>query len=119
MEGDHEWFITGYAAPAAATLCKNLLVHDKGPSISSTPISAIIQQLSLLGAFIEWLMLQVPCTSRCARTRSLIMRVLDQVLNNPLHTTTGIFQGTRSRRSASHMIHPDDLNDIDTFNWLE
>lgn len=120
MEADHEWFITGYAAPAAVTLCKILLLtQEKGSSISSAPISAIIQQLSLLGAFIEWLMLRVPCTSRCSKIRSLIMGVLDQVLNNPPHATTGIFQDTRPRISASHVIHHYDLNDIDTFNWLE
>ncbi|UKZ86535.1 uncharacterized protein TrAFT101_002359 [Trichoderma asperellum] len=120
MEGDHEWLITGYAVPAAVTLCKNLLLaHYKGSSMSSAPVSAIIQQLSLLGAFIEWLMLRVPCTDRCIKTRSLILQVLDQVLNNPPHTTTGIFQDRISRRSASHIVHPDELEDIDTFNWLK
>lgn len=119
MEGDYEWFITGYAVPAAVTLCKTLLAHDEGPSISSTPTSAIVQQLSLLNAFTEWLMLRVPCTSQCSKANSLMMRVLDQVLNISPHTATGIVQGTTSRRSASHMVHPCDLNEIDTFNWLE
>lgn len=120
MEGDHEWLITGYAVPAAVTLCKKLLLaHDEGSSISLTSISDIIQQLSLLGAFIEWLMLRVPCTSRCTQTRSLITRVLDQVLNISPHTATSIFQDTGSQRSASHVVHPYDLNEIDTFNWLE
>lgn len=120
MEGDYEWFITGYAIPAAVTLCKTLLLaHDEGPSISLTPTSAIIQQLSLLNAFTEWLMLRVPCTSQCSKANSLMMRVLDQVLNISSHTATGIVQDTTSRRSASDMVYACDLNDIDTFNWLE
>lgn len=120
MEGDYEWFITGYAVPAAVTLCKSLLLaHDEGPSISSTPTSAIIQQLSLLNAFTEWLILRVPCTSRCSKASNLIMRVLDQVLNILPRTAAGVVQDTTSRRSSSHTVHPYDLNEIDTFNWLE
>ncbi|KAL7920316.1 hypothetical protein ACQKWADRAFT_322217 [Trichoderma austrokoningii] len=120
MEGDYEWFIIGYAVPAAVTLCKTLLLaHDKSSSTSSTPTSAIIQQLSLLNAFIEWLMLRAPCSSQCSKTKNLIARVLDQVLNNSSYTTTDIVQDTRSQRSASRMVHTYDLNEIDTFNWLQ
>jgi hypothetical protein len=120
MEGDHEWFITGYAVPAAVVLCKTLLLaHDNSSSISSVPISAMIQQLSVLGTFIEWLMLRVPCTSQCSKARSLITRVLDQVLNNSTHRAPSTFEDTRSRKSASQIVHPSDLDEVDTFNWLE
>ncbi|EHK24162.1 uncharacterized protein TRIVIDRAFT_12010, partial [Trichoderma virens Gv29-8] len=79
MQGDHEWFIVGYAVPAAVVLCEALLqIESHGGSTSS--ISNIIQQLSLLGAFLEWLLAKVPCTDHCYRAKNLISKVLDQVL---------------------------------------
>jgi hypothetical protein len=120
MEGDHEWLIMGYAVPAAVILCENILqAQNHSSSIPPTPISAIIRQLSLLGAFLEWLLLRVPCTDRCSKTRNLIMKVLDQVLNHPSHITDGIPQDSESQKSTTQIIHLQDLKDIDTFNWLK
>ncbi|KAM6481812.1 hypothetical protein HDV62DRAFT_363264 [Trichoderma sp. SZMC 28011] len=112
MQGDHEWFIIGYALPAAVVLCRYLLQTDSHGCFTPS-ISSIIQQLSLLGAFLEWLLAKVPCTDHCYRTKDVILKVLDQVLNP---------RSNMLDRSAIDLIVEkvclDELTDIDTLTWL-
>ncbi|KAL7907458.1 hypothetical protein GGI35DRAFT_456356 [Trichoderma velutinum] len=112
MLGDHEWFILGYALPAAVILCGCLLQTEyHGCFIPS--ISSIIQQLSLLGAFLEWLLVKIPCTDHCHKTKDLIMKVLDQVLNP--RSNMGDSSATDT---PGEIVCLDDLADIDTLGWL-
>ncbi|KAL7952139.1 hypothetical protein V8C42DRAFT_26920 [Trichoderma barbatum] len=109
MQGDHEWLIMGYAIPAAVVLCEVLLqLEAHGWFIPS--LSNVMQQLSLLGAFLEWLLTKQPCTDRCYRAKNVIMKVLDQVLD-PLPDSL-------LTDSLVQIIGIDDLIDIDTFSWL-
>lgn len=112
MQGDHEWFIIGYALPAAVVLCRCLLQTDSHGCFTSS-ISSIIQQLSLLGAFLEWLLAKVPCTDHCYRTKDVILKVLDQVLNP--HSN---MLGRSATDSTVEKVCLDELTDIDTLAWL-
>ncbi|KAL6697026.1 hypothetical protein J3F84DRAFT_371942 [Trichoderma pleuroticola] len=112
MQGDHEWFIMGYALPAAAVLCRYLLQTESHRCFTPS-ISSIIQQLSLLGAFLEWLLVKVPCTDHCYRTKYIIIKVLDQVLNPRSNMVD-----SSATDSAVEIVCLDDLRDIDTFSWL-
>lgn len=119
MEGDHEWLILGYAVPAAVVLCERLLrAENQGSLKSSIPISAIIQQLSLLGAFLEWLLFRVPCTDRCSKTKDLIFNLLDQILNFSPNTTVGTPMRLNFQQPIVKEICLDYLKEFDTFNWL-
>lgn len=112
MQGDHEWFIIGYALPAAVVLC-GCLLQTESHGCFTPSISSIIQQLSLLGAFLEWLLVKVPCTDRCYRTKDVIMKVLDQVLNPPSNMID-----SSATDSPFELVCLNDLTDIDTFGWL-
>lgn len=112
MQGDHEWFIMGYALPAAIILCRCLLQTESHECFTPS-ISSIIQQLSLLGAFLEWLLIKVPCTDHCYRTKDLIVKVLDQVLNPRSNMADG-----SATASTVKIVGLDDLSDIDTLSWL-
>lgn len=112
MHGDHEWFIVGYALPAAVVLCR-CLIETESHGCFTPSISSIIQQLSLLGAFLDWLLVKVPCTDHCYRAKDLILRVLDQALNPNSNMTD------RSATDTTvEIVCLDDLADIDTLSWL-
>ena len=117
MEGDHEWFIMGYAVPAAVALCECLLRdHDHDCLASSR--SNIIGQLSLLIGFMEWLTSKNPHAHGCSRAKSIIAKALNLVLNQspcvPHHAATN----SKHQQIQDEAVYLDDLRDIDTFRWL-
>lgn len=117
MEGDHEWFIMGYAVPAAVVLCECLVQGNDNGCLASSR-SSIIGQLSLLVGFMEWLVSKAPNVCGCYKAKTIIAKVLDRVLNR----SSGVFDdsATNSRhqqaKDGAACLH--DLRDIDTFKWL-
>ncbi|KAM0250692.1 hypothetical protein ACHAQJ_008526 [Trichoderma viride] len=113
---DFEWLVMAFATPSGGILCMELLNptnkganHPKNPSITR---SAIIQQLSLLIGFLEWIDPSRPNGDMCMTTSTVMRRVLDHVLN-----------------AANENIswQPDTLDDMqldfnfelfDTFDWM-
>ncbi|QYS95345.1 Zn(2)-C6 fungal-type domain-containing protein [Trichoderma simmonsii] len=112
MQGDHEWFIIGYALPAAVVLCR-CLIETESHGCFTPSISSIIQQLSLLGAFLDWLLVKVPCTEHSYRAKDLIFRVLDRALNPKSNIIN-----RSATDSTVEKVCLDDLTDIDTFSWF-
>ncbi|KAL7948702.1 N-terminal binuclear Zn cluster-containing/DNA binding domain-containing protein [Trichoderma barbatum] len=118
MRNDFEWLVMAFATPSGGILCMELLhptfkgSHPKDPSITR---SNIIQQLSLLIGFLEWIDPSRPNSNMCVTTSVVMRRVLDHVLN-----------------SASESIswRPEALDDMqpwqpdftfelfDTFDWM-
>lgn len=71
-----------YAAPAGGILCNELL-H---PTLHARPIpgmtkASVIQQLSLLIGFLDWVNPTAPNGDLCASTKSVVQHVLDHTLN--------------------------------------
>lgn len=93
VSGDSEWLLMCYAAPAAGILCMELLRGRGGSSTtSSTPSSRrssnppitrsrLIQQLSLLVGFLDWVGPMAPNTESCNSVKKAVRHVLDQALN--------------------------------------
>ncbi|RFU74328.1 n-terminal binuclear zn cluster-containing dna binding domain-containing [Trichoderma arundinaceum] len=115
FRNDFEWLVMAFATPSGGILCMELLnptfkgSHPKNPSITR---SNIIQQLSLLIGFLEWIDPSRPNGNLCVTTSAIMRRVLDHVLN-------------MSNRSMSWP--PETLDDMqldfsfelfDAFDWM-
>jgi hypothetical protein len=90
VSGDSEWLLMCYAAPAAGILCMELLrSRGSAPSTPSRrnsihpPItrSRLIQQLSLLVGFLDWVGPMAPNTESCNSVKKTVRHVLDLALN--------------------------------------
>ncbi|KXJ87361.1 hypothetical protein Micbo1qcDRAFT_208372 [Microdochium bolleyi] len=86
MRRNFEWFVMEYGSPAGGVLCLELLRptftgnHFKNSSVSR---SSIIQNLTLLVGFLDWVKPSAPNSDLCADCKLVIKRVLDHHLNNP------------------------------------
>ncbi|RSL87716.1 hypothetical protein CEP51_002072 [Fusarium floridanum] len=118
MRRNFEWLLMAYAAPGGGILCQELLrptFYGTHPLNSELSRSSIVQQLSLLAAFLNWVGPSAPNSIMCNDCQALIQRVLDQHLN----TVTG--NGTDLESFGSLLPHSlgfrfDLLN---TFDWLQ
>ena len=73
-----------YGAPASGILCVELL---KGRSTTTTlPRSETIQNLTIFVAFLAWVQPSPPNADLCGAIKSIISRVLDQVLDEPMES---------------------------------
>ncbi|OAQ78064.1 N-terminal binuclear Zn cluster-containing protein [Purpureocillium lilacinum] len=112
LHGDFEWLVMGYAAPAGGVLCLELL-RGSGPSMSRR--SSVIQQLSLLVGFLDWVGPAAPNGDLCSDVKKVVRHVLDQTLNSP---------GLDKADGVDSMGSLADMNDffnfelLDTFDWL-
>ncbi|KAF6818327.1 fungal specific transcription factor [Colletotrichum sojae] len=93
MNGDFEWLVMAYAAPGGGILCLELLKptlrggnHPQNPKVTR---SSIIQKLSLLVGFLDWVSPTAPNGDLCADCKVIIQHVLDQALNNPAAAAAG------------------------------
>ncbi|KAL5876683.1 hypothetical protein ACKVWC_005849 [Pyricularia oryzae] len=82
---DFEWILISYAAPASGVLCGELLqpLRQHASDNHSISRSNIIQQLSLLVGFLDWIDTSAPNARLCCAVKEAIDRVLAQVLNKP------------------------------------
>ena len=75
-----------YAAPGGGILCMELPrptishAHPRDPGITR---STIIQRLSLLVGFLDWVSPDAPNADLCMNCKTVIRRVLDHALNGP------------------------------------
>ena len=77
-----EWLAMQYAAQSGGILCMQLLraiptFHD---TLSITR-SQIVQKLSLLAAFLDWVEPEAPNGDLCNKVKSVVQRALDEALN--------------------------------------
>lgn len=106
-----------YAAPGGGILCLELLrptfqgQHPRNPKLTR---SNIVQQLSLLVGFLDWVRPSAPNGDLCARSKAIIQRVLDHTLNT---TTAG--GGPAEELDWGFFDQPDfNFGLLDTFDWL-
>ncbi|KAH8197694.1 hypothetical protein TruAng_008153 [Truncatella angustata] len=118
MRPDFEWLVIGYGASPGGILCKCLLkakssqIHPNEPAITR---STVIQKLSLLVGFLDWVNPAAPNSELCKDAMSVIQRVLDQALNNPLGESSP-FQDGIDWDFSGQLDWNFDL--MDTFDWM-
>lgn len=105
-----------FATPSGGILCMELLnptfkgSHPKNPSITR---SNIIQHLSLLIGFLEWIDPSRPNSDLCATASAVMRRVLDHVLN-------AANENMSWRPEAMEDMQLDlSLELFDTFDWMK
>ncbi|KKP06861.1 hypothetical protein THAR02_01058 [Trichoderma harzianum] len=87
---DFEWLLIAYAAPGGGIMCMELLeptftgTHPKNDKITR---ASIIQQLSMLVAFLDWVHPPAPNADLCANCKAVIQHVLDHTLNTTIEST--------------------------------
>ncbi|KAL6796699.1 hypothetical protein J3E68DRAFT_312607 [Trichoderma sp. SZMC 28012] len=87
---DFEWLLIAYAAPGGGIMCMELLeptftgAHPKNDKITR---ASIIQQLSMLVAFLDWVHPPAPNADLCANCKAVIQHVLDHTLNTTIEST--------------------------------
>lgn len=117
MRRNFEWLVMAFGAPAGGILCLELLrpsfrgTHPKDPRLSR---SAIIQQLSLLIGFLDWVRPPAPNADLCADCKTIIQGVLDHHLN--AGTDNGGALQSLDWDFANAPGFNFDL--LDTFDWL-
>ena len=106
-----------YGAPGGGMLCLELLrpsfsgTHPKDAELSR---SRIVQSLSLLVGFLDWVGPSAPNGDLCADAKAIIQHVLDHHLNMPLdrgQPTTSVDWGFLSQPDFNFEL-------LDTFDWL-
>jgi len=82
---DYDWMLMCWGIPSSGVLCVELLKQTKLPQgtqhILRIPRSEIVQNLSLLIGFLEWIKPSAGNYQLCGRMRHIIKRILDQILN--------------------------------------
>ncbi|KZL87499.1 fungal specific transcription factor [Colletotrichum incanum] len=127
MNGDFEWLVMAYAAPGGGILCLELLKptlhggnHPQNPKVTR---SSIIQKLSLLVGFLDWVSPTAPNGDLCADCKCIIQHVLDQALNSPAASASSAIDGGFPAALdgmdwdfSTQLDFNFDL--LDTFDWL-
>ncbi|KAL6357296.1 hypothetical protein LRP88_07454 [Fusarium phalaenopsidis] len=114
---DFEWLLMAYAAPGGGILCLELLrptFHGTHPDCPKLSRSAIIQKLSLLIGFLDWVRPPAPNADLCADCKAVIQGVLDHNLNAPI--AGGGALETLDWEFPMQLDFNFDL--LDTFDWL-
>lgn len=84
---DYDWMLMCWGVPSSGVLCVELLKEIKsrgtggGGSGLRLPRSEIVQNLSLLIGFLDWIKPAAGNYQLCLRMRVIIKRILDQILN--------------------------------------
>ncbi|KAI0389661.1 hypothetical protein F5Y17DRAFT_111397 [Xylariaceae sp. FL0594] len=90
LRGDCEWLVMAFGVPAGGILCQELLRPTTTITTTAAPLprpvvtrSGLIQKLSLLVGFLDWIRPNAPNGDLCSACKIVIQRVLDQALNAP------------------------------------
>ncbi|KAI0460604.1 hypothetical protein F5B21DRAFT_510811 [Xylaria acuta] len=114
LRGDCEWLIMAYGVPAGGILCQELLK----PTLRNDPRitrSSLIQKLSLLVGFLDWIKPTAPNGDLCGKCKTIIKHVLDQALNAP---TPGYDSAPGVAFDWDFTTQVDfDFDLLDTFGW--
>ncbi|KAL2061076.1 hypothetical protein VTL71DRAFT_9128, partial [Oculimacula yallundae] len=80
---DFDWMLMCWGVPSSGVLCVELLKQVKAPHSTKLvlPRSEIVQNLSLLIGFLEWVKPAAGNYQLCGRMKLIIKRILDQILN--------------------------------------
>lgn len=106
-----------YGAPGGGILCLELLrptFHGSHPKNSKLSRSSIVQNLSLLIGFLDWVRPSAPNGDLCADCLVVIRRVLDHSLNTMLDGGGAL--DTLDWGLETQLDFNFDL--LDTFDWM-
>ncbi|KAF4453706.1 hypothetical protein F53441_3715 [Fusarium austroafricanum] len=120
LRRDFEWLLMAFAVPGGGILCLELLTptfEGKHPRDNRLSRSSIVQQLSLLVGFLDWVHPSAPNGDLCASCKIVIQRVLDYHLNNmdPMNGDVGSLEQFSSGLGGRLNFRFELLN---TFDWL-
>lgn len=108
-----------YGAPGGGILCQELLrptftgAHPKEHKLTR---SSIVQQLSLLCGFLDWVHPSAPNGDLAASSREIIQHVLDHHLNAPSQAEDN---GALDTMDWGFLAQPDfSFELLDTFDWM-
>ncbi|TVY78535.1 hypothetical protein LSUE1_G005182 [Lachnellula suecica] len=128
---DYDYIIMCYGMPSTGILCASLLKQAQHPqSVTAAerlPTAEVVQSLSLMIGFLEWIKPSAGNYKLCRRISKVIRSVLEQVFEPPqppppqesLPTSTE--QGAWSADEASLMWTgmADDMSDLDWLNSID
>ncbi|KAF8859114.1 hypothetical protein BDZ45DRAFT_590253, partial [Acephala macrosclerotiorum] len=135
---DYDWMLMCWGVPSSGVLCVELLKQTKNPTGNTlrVPRSEIVQNLSLLIGFLEWVKPAAGNYQLCGRMRIIIKRILDQILNpsppssmpqaSQESVATPGFDATSTNNMGSgvlgydpNLFEPGTFDDAtDNFDWL-
>lgn len=117
-----------YGVPAAGVLCIQLLNQMRNSAQAREqqvvfPRSEVVQNLSLLIGFLDWVQPTAGNYQLCTRMRRTIKQILDKVLNPPLMQqpiSVGLPVSEVSVNTGEVDFDPDAFsgNGLDDFDWL-
>ncbi|KAI0907263.1 hypothetical protein F4823DRAFT_630511 [Ustulina deusta] len=114
LRNDYEWLIMAFGVPAGGILCQELLK----PTLHNDPRitrSSLIQKLSLLVGFLDWVKPTAPNGNQCRQCKTIIKQVLDQALNVP---PPGYESAPGAAFDWDFTTQVDiDFDLLDTFSW--
>ena len=100
---DYDWMLMCAGVPSSGVLCVELMKQMKQPPGTAPslylPRSEIVQNLSLLIGFLEWVKPAAGNYQLCSRMRVIIKRILDQILN-PSPTSSAPISSQESAETA-------------------
>lgn len=134
---DYDWMLMCWGVPSSGVLCVELLKQTKNPTGNTlrVPRSEIVQNLSLLIGFLEWVKPAAGNYQLCGRMRIIIKRILDQILNpsppssmpaaqaesadTPGYDPNANAMGTGVLGYDPNLFEPGTFDDAtDNFDWL-
>lgn len=112
-----------YAAPAGGILCNELLKPIPYPDRETgVTRSGIVQQLSLLIGFFDWVSPGVPNVDLCMSCKVVIQHVLDQTLNGrPVNVSSTDVANSGLDHALDFVPEMGgffNFDLLDTFEWL-
>ena len=122
---DLEWLVMVHAAPASAVLCMELLRPQAITQGSlSVTRSDIVQQLSMLIGFLDWVGPDAPNATMCRNVKRVVGRVLDEAINGtPVvqfpNQAVDASTGNLNVDFSSDLAKFFSLDSVDTHDWLD
>ena len=118
---DYDWMLMCWGVPSSGVLCVELLKQMKQPPGTPPslrlPRSEIVQNLSLLIGFLEWVKPAAGNYQLCVRMRIIIKRILDQILN-PSPPSSAPPASQESLEMAGQNLEPANGNGVAVpFDW--
>ncbi|TGO28088.1 hypothetical protein BPAE_0032g00310 [Botrytis paeoniae] len=122
---DYDWIIMCYGIPSAGVICVELIKEMENPAAQPAyylPRSEVIQNLSLLVGFLDWVRPTAANHELCGRMRQIVKRTLDKILDPPKITNTPKASTSTTVPISNLNFEPmamDDLDWLDTIDWAK
>jgi hypothetical protein len=110
-----------YGMPSTGILCTELLKQVKQPTESEVtlPWSEVVQNLSLMIGFLDWIRPTAGNYKLCRRMSQVIKRVLDQILDPAVKRIAQDSEVAPTQDTTTDVLSFDDLDDFDWLNSID